>query len=115
MLDRRRKSIQPMSECLGVEHQQLQPFTAYSTWAREPIRRQIAGRAIEMISPEAWVFDDTGFAKDGTASPGVARQHSVTMGKIGNCQVAVSLHAATDAVSCPLNWRHYLPEAWDGY
>ena len=35
------------------------------------------------------------------------------MGKVGNCQIAVSLHAATAAVSCPLNWRVYLPEVWD--
>lgn len=105
MLDGRRKSIQPMAECLGIEHQQLQQFTASSTWAVEPVRRRIAGRAIEAIIPEAWVIDDTGFAKEGPASPGVARQYSGTMGKIGNCQVAVSLHAATDAASCPLNWR----------
>ncbi|MFJ2621801.1 IS701 family transposase [Glutamicibacter sp. NPDC087344] len=114
MLDGRRKSIQPMAERLGIDHQQLQQFTASSTWAVEPVRRRIAGRAIEAISPEAWVIDDTGFAKEGTASPGVARQYSGTLGKIGNCQVAVSLHAATDEASCPLNWRLYLPEAWDG-
>lgn len=114
MLDGRRKSIQPMAERLGIEHQQLQQFTASSTWAVEPVRRRIAGLAIEAISPEAWVIDDTGFAKEGTSSPGVARQYSGTLGKIGNCQVAVSLHAATDAASCPLNWRLYLPEAWDG-
>lgn len=114
MLDGRRKSIQPMAERLGIEHQQLQQFTASSTWAVEPVRRRIAGLAVEAISPEAWVIDDTGFAKEGSSSPGVVRQYSGTLGKIGNCQVAVSLHAATDAASCPLNWRLYLPEAWDG-
>ena len=25
----------------------------------------------------------------------------------------MSLHAATDAASCPLNWRLYIPESWD--
>lgn len=35
------------------------------------------------------------------------------MGKIGNCQIAVSIHAATDTASCPLNWRLFIPEAWD--
>lgn len=72
MLDGRRKSIQPMAEHLGIEHQQLQQFTASSTWAVEPVRRRIAGRVIEAIVPEAWVRDDNGFAKEGTASPGVA-------------------------------------------
>ena len=35
----------------------------------------------------AWVVDDTGIAKDGSHSPGVKRQYSGTLGKIGNCQV----------------------------
>ncbi|HUZ06234.1 MAG TPA: transposase, partial [Candidatus Paceibacterota bacterium] len=34
------------------------------------------------------------------------------MGKIANCQVAVSLHWSTCAASCPLAWRLYLPAAW---
>jgi SRSO17 transposase len=102
-----------MAERLGIDHQQLQQFTASSTWTVEPVRRRLGHLATQVIAPEAWVIDDTGFAKEGTASPGVARQYSGTMGKIGNCQIAVSLNAATDAASCPLNWRLYLPEAWD--
>jgi SRSO17 transposase len=113
MLEGQRKSLQPMAGRLGIDHQQLQQFTASSTWAVEPVRRRFADLAIPLITPEAWVIDDTGFAKEGTASPGVARQYSGTLGKIGNCQIAVSLHAATDAASCPLNWRLYIPEAWD--
>jgi SRSO17 transposase len=59
------------------------------------------------------VVDDTGFPKVGTASPGVARQYSGTVGKVANCQIAVSVHAVTDAASCPLDWRLFLPESWD--
>jgi hypothetical protein len=40
------------------------------------------------------VIDDTGFAKKGRHSAGVARQYSGTLGKTDNCQVAVSLHYA---------------------
>src|SRR3954471_11933956 len=48
------------------------------------------------------------------ASPlGVARQYSGTLGKVGNCQVAVSICAVTDGASCPLNWRLFLPAGWD--
>jgi SRSO17 transposase len=43
----------------------------------------------------------------------VARQYSGTLGKVGNCQVAVSVHAASDAASAPLDWRLYVPERWD--
>ena len=113
MLDGRRKSMQPMGDRLGIDYQQLQQFVSSSPWPVEPARRVLAGKAIGLIGPEAWVVDDTGFKKDGPASPGVARQYSGTLGKIGNVQIGVSLHAATDAASCPLNWRLFLPESWD--
>ena len=57
-------------ERLGIDHQQLQQFTASSTWAVEPVRRKIAGLAIPLVAPEAWVLDDTGFAKESTAFTG---------------------------------------------
>src|SRR4051794_13429310 len=113
LLDGRRKSMQPMAERLGVDHQGLQQFVSSSTWAVEPVRERLARRAVEVIAAEAWVVDDTGFPKDGTASPGVARQYSGTLGKVGNCQVGVSVCAVTDAASCPLDWRLFLPERWD--
>lgn len=59
------------------------------------------------------MVDDTGFVKDGSASPGVARQYSGTLGKVGNVQIGVSVHAVTDVASCPLNWRLFLPASWD--
>jgi SRSO17 transposase len=113
LLDGRRKSMQPMAERLGVDHQGLQQFVSSSTWAVEPVRERLARRAVEVIAPEAWVVDDTGFPKDGTASPGVARQYSGTLGKVGNCQIGVSICGVTDAASCPLDWRLFVPERWD--
>src|SRR3954451_8548931 len=38
LLDGRRKSMQPMAERLGVDHQGLQQFVSSSTWAVEPVR-----------------------------------------------------------------------------
>ena len=84
LLDGRRKSMQPMAERLGVDHQGLQQFVTSSTWAVEPVRERLARRAVEVIAPDAWVVDDTGFVKDGLASPGVARQYSGTLGKVGS-------------------------------
>jgi SRSO17 transposase len=46
-LDGRRKSMQPMAERLGVDHQGLQQFVSSSTWAVEPIRERLARRAVE--------------------------------------------------------------------
>lgn len=113
MLEGRRKSMQPMGDRLGIDYQQLQQFVSSSPWPVEPVRRKLARKAVALIEPEAWVVDDTGFVKDGPASPGVARQYSGTLGKIGNVQIGVSVHAVTDQASCPLGWRLFLPEAWD--
>jgi len=113
MLEGRRKSMQPMGERLGVDYQQLQQFVSSSPWPVEPVRRALVRRAARAIAPEAWVIDDTGFKKDGPASPGVARQYSGTLGKVGNVQIGVTVHAASDTASCPLNWRLFLPESWD--
>ena len=62
---------------------------------------------------EALVVDDTGFAKDGTASPCVARQYSGTLGKVGNCQIGVSVHLVNERASCAADWRLFCPESWD--
>src|SRR3954447_3519961 len=113
LLDGRRKSMQPKAARLGVDEQGLQQFVSSSTWAVEPVRERLARRAVEVIAPAAWVVDDTGFPKDGTASPGVARQYSGTLGKVGNCQIGVSISAVPDTASCPLNWRLFLPAGWD--
>ncbi len=51
-------------------------------------------------------------SKCGTASVGVARQYCGALGKRANCQVAVSVHAATDTASCPLEWELFLPGEW---
>ena len=64
------------------------------------------------IDVEAWVLDDTGFPKDGKHSPGVKRQYSGTLGKIGNCQIGVSVHAVGEQGHGAVGWALYLPEEW---
>ena len=113
MLDGRRKSMQPMAARLGVDHQQLQQFLTSSTWDVAGVRRRTATTAVQVVTPSVWVVDDTGFAKDGSASACVARQYSGTLGKVGNCQIAVSVHAASDTASAVLDWRLFVPESWD--
>jgi len=115
MLDGERKSVEPISSRLPeADRQSLQQFLADSPWDPVPVRAAAARRMAEVIDPEAVVFDDTGFPKCGLESPGVARQYSGTLGKTGNCQVAVTTHLATDHASYPANWRLFLPEKqWD--
>ena len=62
---------------------------------------------------DALVVDETGFPKDGNASPCVARQYSGTLGKTGSCQVAVSVHLVNEHASCAADWRLFCPQGWD--
>jgi SRSO17 transposase len=114
MLDGKRKSIQPMAERLPDGNEQaLQQFVGQRPWDWRPVRRRLATLMTAAVDPDAWIVDDTGFPKFGTASVGVARQYSGTLGKVANCQVGVSIHAATDQASCPIDWRLFLPQSWD--
>jgi SRSO17 transposase len=114
MLDGKRKSIEPMAARLvDGDEQCLQQFVNQSPWEWAPVRQTLAKRMTGEISPEAWVIDDTGFPKFGKQSVGVARQYSGSLGKVGNCQVGVSINAATDEASCPLDWRLFIPKEWD--
>jgi SRSO17 transposase len=110
-----RKSLEPMVARLGggtVEYEGLQHFLADSPWDQAVIERAVAERVCPVIGPDAWVLDDTGVVKDGKHSPGVKRQYSGTLGKTGNCQVTVSLHAVGTGGTVPLGFRLYLPEEW---
>ena len=114
LLEGRRKSIQPMAARLpDGDEQGLQQFITDSPWRDEPVRRRLAARMTREIEPAGWIVDDTGLPKDGRFSPGVAHQYCGAVGKTANCQVLVSVNAASDRASCPLGWRLFLPESWD--
>lgn len=113
LTDGGRKSMQPMAQRLGVDHQRLQQFVTSSTWDYEAVRANVGRWAAEAIDPDAYVVDDCGFPKDGTASPCVARQYSGTLGKTGNCQIGVSVQLVTDTASIAGNWRLFCPASWD--
>jgi SRSO17 transposase len=114
LLEGRRKSIQPMAARLpDGDEEGLQNFITDSPWDDEPVRRRLARRMTAEIQPEGWIVDDTGLAKDGRFSPGVAHQYCGALGKTANCQVLVSVNAASDRASCPLQWRLFVPKSWD--
>jgi SRSO17 transposase len=109
-----RKSLEPIVERLGgdADYQSMQQFLADSPWDPALVVRAVGERVAPEVDVEAWVLDDTGFPKDGTDSPGVKRQYSGTLGKTGNCQIGVSVHAVGGRGTVPLGWALYLPEDW---
>jgi len=70
----------------------LQGLLTTMQWDEEARNRQRVENMIAeaTVGNGVLIFDDTGFAKQGKASVGVARQYSGTLGKVGNCQVAVT-------------------------
>jgi SRSO17 transposase len=110
----KRKSLEPLVARLGGEadYQSMQQFLTDSPWNPAAVVRAVAERVTPEIDVEAWVLDDTGFPKQGRHSPGVKRQYSGTLGKTGNCQVGVSVHAVGAKGTAPLGWALYLPEEW---
>ena len=120
LLDGHRKSIQPMAGRLravdggGRDYEQaLQQFVNQSPWADRPVRDRLAHRVLATAGAGGFlIVDDTGFPKQGAHSVAVARQYSGTLGKVANCQVAVTLQYATDQDVFALDGELYLPEAW---
>jgi SRSO17 transposase len=118
LLDGERKSVQPMATRLSANtaeadamRQRLQDCVGVSPWSDDELLRRLASKLErEMPGIEAFVVDDTGFAKKGEYSVGVARQYSGTLGRTDNCQVAVSLHLASTKGSGCIAMRLYLPD-----
>lgn len=98
----------------GTSGQRLQGLLTDMRWDEDALNRQRVERmlALPTEGDGVLIFDDTGFPKQGTASVGVARQYSGTLGKTGNCQVAVNCHYAERTIAWPVATRLYLPKPW---
>jgi SRSO17 transposase len=120
LLDGERKSIEPMAARLvdkaseiEAMRQRLQRCVMQSGWSDDDARSRLALKLDDQLpGVEALVVDDTGFPKKGKFSVGVQRQYSGTLGRRDNCQVATSLHLASEAGSGCIALRLYLPETW---
>jgi len=114
LLDGERKSIEPLAARIpGADVQALRQFVGQSPWAVEKVQQGLARKMVDLLSEaQVWIIEETAFPKAGAHSVGVARQYCGTLGKVANCQVAVSLHWSGAEASCPLQWRLYLPQVW---
>jgi SRSO17 transposase len=110
--DSERKSMQAMHGRLGGprDYQALQHFITHSPWQAARVWTHL--RAVVPLRAGILAIDDTGFPKQGTQSPGVQRQYCGALGKVGNCQVAVSSALIADGRTWPLAFDLYLPTSW---
>jgi SRSO17 transposase len=97
-----------------TSEQSLQGLLTTMRWDEDDLNKQRIQDllALPTEGDAVLVFDDTGFAKQGKDSVGVARQYSGTLGKVGNCQVTVNCHYAERTIAWPVATRLYLPKKW---
>lgn len=118
-----RKSVEPIAaRATGNEEEceraqgRLLTFLRDSPWDDRKVRRESARYAVDAMQKQepvtTWIIDDTGFAKQGRCSVGVQRQYSGTLGKVGNCQIGVSLSVATRHEHVPIDFALYMPKSW---
>jgi SRSO17 transposase len=110
--DSERKSMQAMHGRLSdpASYQALQHFITDSPWEAEPLWTRL--RELVPVRRGVLAVDDTSFPKQGTHSVGVKRQYCGALGKIANCQVAVSTVLLGDHLAWPLTFELYLPKEW---
>lgn len=110
--DSDRKSMQPMHGRLSDpgSYQSLQHFITHSSWAVRPFWQRLRERI--PVRGGILAIDDTGFPKQGLASVGVQRQYCGAVGKIANCQIAVSTALIADGLAWLTSMELYLPETW---
>lgn len=121
LLPGERKSVEPMAARVQPQnvrsaHQSMHHLVSTSEWSDEAVLGEVAARVVpKLLEKDArcwWIVDDTGHAKKGRHSVGVARQYCGRSGKTDNCQVAVSLSLANGHGSVPLANGQYLPQEW---
>ncbi len=110
--DSDRKSMQAMLTRVTepVSYQAFQHFITHAPWDADRIWR----RLLEIL-PErrgVLILDGTSFPKQGLHSVGVARQCCGALGKIANCQVAVTAALWTGTRAWLLGALLYLPQSW---
>jgi SRSO17 transposase len=110
--DSERKSMQAMVARVTdpITYQGLQHFITHAGWDADRVWR----RLLEILPERAGVLiiDGTSFPKQGVRSVGVARQYCGALGKIANCQVAVTAALWTGTRAWLTGARLYLPQAW---
>src|SRR5207249_6372447 len=96
----------------GPSAQRWQELLTNMPWDEEDRNRQRVAKMIAeaTVGQGVLIFDDTGFAKQGKASVGVARQYAGTLGKVGNCQVGVTCGYSDPQASWPVAVRLSLPQ-----
>ena len=111
-----RKNMDRMAEVVpDSKSRNLQQFLAHSKWDHREVIDHVARDVDALLGDPrntGLLIDESGFAKQGKRSVGVARQWLGRLGKVDNGQVAVFGALARDQHVAPVDVRLYLPKIW---
>jgi len=110
--DSARKSMSAMLARVSdaTSYQAFQHFITHAPWDAEVVWRRL--RAVVPERRGILILDETSFPKSGAHSVGVARQYCGALGKVANCQVAVTAALWTGKRAWPMGALLYLPQEW---
>jgi SRSO17 transposase len=102
-------------ENVSAVQQSMGHLAAEAEWSDARVLCTVGHKVMPLLLTDElpwFIGDDTTVKKKGIHSVGVARQYSGNLGKVDNCQCAVSLSIASERGSIPVAYRLYLPEEW---
>lgn len=116
LLDRvERKNGWQLAEAMGeADPNGAQRLLYAAVWDADAVRDELQRFVAEAFGqPDGiLVVDESGVAKKGEKSVGVAKQYCGSLGKVENCQVGVYLTYASALGHAFLDRRLFLPEEW---
>jgi SRSO17 transposase len=115
-----RKRVEPIALQAGTAVRTLQEFLKDHAWDAHRVRQHLHRHTAALLPTLAsddlgtvGLIDETSIRKQGTKTPGVARQYLGCVGKVDNGIVTVHLGVCRGAYHTLLDVDLYLPQAWD--
>ena len=110
-----RKNMERMEEYVeNYDYQAQQQFLSDSPWEHRPLVDRVAKEVDALLggADSLLLVDESGFAKKGNKSVGVARQWNGRLGKVDNSQVGVFAALSDGQRASLVDMRLFLPESW---
>jgi SRSO17 transposase len=115
-----RKSVEPIALQAGTPVRTLQEFLRDHTWDAQRVRQHLQRHTASLLPTlpsdalgTVGLLDETSTRKQGTKTPGVARQYLGCVGTVDNGIVTVHLGVCRGTYHSLLDYDLYLPQAWD--
>jgi SRSO17 transposase len=110
----KRKNSASIASRFGQSRLPLQSFIGWDEWDDAPLREELRGQVKTHLGQGDGVLvcDPSGFPKAGRESVGVARPWCGRLGKVDNCQVAISLGYVSRKGHTLVDTRLSLPKEW---